>query len=355
VRATVHFQKPTPPAAPPQAQPGGLGRHFTRIAKFGAGLLTVLYLLGAASPAFRSLVSLVPGRVVPCLWMLVTASFVEQSPVSLAVSAVGFLFICKPIEQVWGSREYARFVGLCAVASTTTLWVLLLGGYALLWSRTDAGAEVLFAPYGGFVGVTGGLLVGLKQVMPDTTVKLLGVLKVGTSTLPFAIACLMAFVAFVVLMPWYPVFLFASGAFWGWFYLRFFQPVPGTALRGDQAEAFRFATLFPGVLQAPVDAAVRPLGPLAARLRARPEAVSYLPLVERAAGAPGPSQRLAERGRSALAAHMQGKGAGGEAGGGGPPAGAGAGGAAGPADGGMVEVALSAEGAGGGGDGEGER
>lgn len=99
---------------------------------------------------------------------------------SLFYTQLGLLFMSKPIEQVWGSKEYAKYVGICAVTSTTTTWLLISAVYFL----TASDIAAMYATYGGFMGVLGGLLVGLKQVMPEMTVRFAGIIKFGISTVP---------------------------------------------------------------------------------------------------------------------------------------------------------------------------
>lgn len=146
-------------------------------------MLVTLYLLCLAFPSLRANLSLVPAKVIPCVWMLFTSSFVEQSWVPLVANALSLLFMSKPIEQVWGSREYAKYISICAVSSATITWICLLVEAMIFTAVRET--DLLYVPYGGFLGVVGGLMVGLKQVMPDTTVTIAGLLKVGVSSVPF--------------------------------------------------------------------------------------------------------------------------------------------------------------------------
>jgi len=290
-----------------ERQPTGLAQRFTRISKAGAGMLVTLYLLCLAFPSLRANLSLVPAKVIPCVWMLFTSSFVEQSWVPLVANALSLLFMSKPIEQVWGSREYAKYISICAVSSATITWICLLVEAMIFTAVRET--DLLYVPYGGFLGVVGGLMVGLKQVMPDTTVTIAGLLKVGVSSVPFASVVFLAAFTFLLRLPLYPMYLLLSGIYAGWLYLRFFQPVPGTALRGDERSEFRFATLFPSPLHGPCDSVLKHLEPIAAAIRTRPQSQEALPLIRPPASTQPDSnaQRHVQRGQSALAAHLMSK------------------------------------------------
>jgi len=59
--------------------------------------------------------------VVPALsifypWTFVTAAFVEQNIFTLLVTAATFFYGGKYLERAWGSREFGKFLLVCALA-----------------------------------------------------------------------------------------------------------------------------------------------------------------------------------------------------------------------------------------------
>ena len=225
----------------------------------GVGLLTISFVSNLLLPGFRLAFGLNPARVVPRVWTLLTCVLVEPGLLAYLTSCFTILYLSKPIEQVWGSREYAKYMALCAVISSTVLTVSAWS-YALIYGTAAARLDSTYP--GGFLGVTGGLLVGLKQVAPEARAVLFGVVPVTTSVVPLIAVVTLALFSFLFYLDSSPLILLTSGVIGGWVYLRFFQPIPGTALRGDQSDSFRWATMFPSVMHGACDVISAPMSPL---------------------------------------------------------------------------------------------
>jgi membrane associated rhomboid family serine protease len=191
----------------------------------------------------------VPGRTLPCVWNLFTAGLVERQIAQLALSVVSLLVLAKIIEPVWGSKEFALFLAVVNLWSGLGTFVLLYILYAV-----QQNGQLLFSEYGGFHGNLAGLLVALKQVMPENEVTLFGFVKLKIKHLP-VLYVVLSTVASAVLggaLNTVPFILF--GAYAAWVYLRFFQQKPDLALKGDPSDEFRFASFFPEMVQPPIDA-----------------------------------------------------------------------------------------------------
>jgi hypothetical protein len=193
----------------------------------------------------------------------------------------------------------------------------------------------LFARFGGFQGVTAALLVALRQTSPDDPFApellpplaalglrhrhLSGAFVAGTAVLALFSGALhhhIGLYSFVL-----------SGSYFGWLYLRFFQPVSvacgargdaqagdavsGSALRGDPREEFSFASLFPTPLQPAISRLSAPLYACCCTPAAR-QVGAPAPASSRAAAAVSPPRQRSPP-RSSEAASTPGGGAAGDA------------------------------------------
>ena len=82
-----------PPATPAAAADGAtrIGAFIERIkvpqaTRATVAILIAMFLCGAASPEFVAHVALVPGRTIPYMWNVFTASWLEVNPLGLIVS-----------------------------------------------------------------------------------------------------------------------------------------------------------------------------------------------------------------------------------------------------------------------------
>lgn len=62
---------------------GAGGGRFTRLSLIMSGVLCVSYLVATVMPSSTYYITLVPGKVLPCVWILITAGYVELSLASV--------------------------------------------------------------------------------------------------------------------------------------------------------------------------------------------------------------------------------------------------------------------------------
>jgi len=280
-------------------------------------------------------------------WTLLTSGYYEMSLAAACVDACGLLYIGRTLEPIWGPKELTRFVVGVNVATATMSWFSM----CLLYVFSGGDEFYLFARFAGFHGVLAALLLALRQTSPEEPVFGEDALGGGGSrgignALPSlralrnkhligAYLCFTAAYAFMSGGRHHHVGLFLFdiwGAYSAWVYLRFFQP-HGSGVRGDDSADFAFAALFPPAarpviarVSAPVGAAAQAIAErrrlareasnatttTAARpppantaadaaVRAKLEQKSSVVAVDEDADARAKRERLAERGRRALA------------------------------------------------------
>lgn len=242
---------------------------FTRLSKVIGSLLGALAVLTTIYPASRAYLALVPGRTLPCVWNLVTATFISSNPVKAIAEIVALLLLARVIEPIYGSTEFLRMLLVTSTASSTAIFV---GVYILYLTSPSKDGDMLYTQFCGFHGVIGGLLVAVKQIMADQEIKLLGVAKLRARWLPslYVIAAGALVVAFKA---WTLTAYLLLCPYIAWVYLRFFQWQPETTIRGDASEEFKFSSFFPDALQAPIDVVAR-ICSLIFCLRHSPDAVA---------------------------------------------------------------------------------
>ena len=137
-----------------------------------------------------------------------------------------------------------------------------------------------YTPVSGFYGVLSGLLVGIKQILPDQELNLFvlkisakvfdhfcneiclivqSILIISQGFLTFFFLCIQwipSIVAFISVavsffikesMSYLPIILF--GIYMSWIYLRYFQRRLEVGLKGDPSDEFSFSSFFPGFLR----------------------------------------------------------------------------------------------------------
>ncbi|CAD7694975.1 unnamed protein product [Ostreobium quekettii] len=216
------------------------------LAKAVAGLLLAGYLVSLADGLLAYL-ALVPGRTVPFAWNLVTYSFVTDSIVELISSLLGWLLLSKVVEPVYGAKGLLTF--MLAVALATGMMTFVTAFIVYVATRSP---HVLYRNLCGFHGVLAGLLVTLKQIMPDQELALFGVIKFRGRHLP-GLYVLLTTVLGLLSDPLGVLPFVLYGTYFSWLYLRFFHRNPETNLRGDPSQDFRLASFFPEQVQPAVD------------------------------------------------------------------------------------------------------
>jgi len=173
------------------------------------------------------------GRV----WQLVTAGFTEKYLIcvvfNLSLLAVSNRFL----EPVWGTLEYIKFIVVINIAAYSMNLVKYFVGYVALREES-----FLYAPFSGGQGLLGGILVGLKQLIPDhVMVRAVPAVRVRHLPLCSFIAALFLMLIRVSGLRYLTVTI--GGLASSWIYLRYFQIRDSG--RGDFSDALSLASFFP--------------------------------------------------------------------------------------------------------------
>lgn len=230
---------------------GRVWRKSTALTKALAVTLVCTYTAGQLVPRLQDYLALVPDRTLPCVWNVVTAGLFPTTLTGTVVDTVSLLFIGRIVEPIWGNIEFVYF---CMVVNTAVGVATFLNMYVLyVVTRSEF---FLYAKFGGFHGVLAGLLVALRQLVPEDELPYVPWLRAKHLSGIYVVVTL----AYCVLSGGYHhhIGLYLNvlyGTYWGWLYLRYMQVVADTGLKGDPREEFSFEAMFP-----------EPLQPLAGRL-----------------------------------------------------------------------------------------
>lgn len=153
----------------------------------------------------------------------------------------GMLFFGRYLEPLWGKQELLRFVLMVNAAAGLATFLAV----TLLYLATKSEA-LLVTPFCSFSGAVVGFAVALKQLIPETELRVAGVVPLRAKFFPLLITCTTVGLALVGL-PIYTVPHTLFGLLLSWAYLRLVQRKGD--LVGDAAESFAFVTLFPEPLQ----------------------------------------------------------------------------------------------------------
>ncbi|PNW70127.1 hypothetical protein CHLRE_17g706850v5 [Chlamydomonas reinhardtii] len=237
---------------------------ITRLSKVIAVLLVALYFVAFFLPESVDYVALIPGKTLPYVWNLVTAGFLTLNPFKLGLEVVAVLLLTRLVEPVYGSKEFLKFLFVVDVSINLCV---LIGVYIIFAVGKDTG-DILYNKFAGFHGILAGLVVAVKQVMPEHEAKLFGFVKLTFKYLPLLFITIACGVAAGLQQYSYVPFLLL-GTYNAWLYLRFFQQQPDSNHWGDSSDDFKFSGFFPPLLAPLLD----PLGFLCAtvfRLRHPP-------------------------------------------------------------------------------------
>lgn len=218
---------------------------YTKLCKGLAVVLVGSHIVVQILPSVVSYLALIPAKTIPFAWNLITAGYVEQSIPGLVVSIIGLLFIGKLLEPIWGSREFLKFIFVVNFLTSICVFVTAISLYYITTQET-----YLYMPISGFQGVLSGLLVGIKQIIPDQE---LSSLKIKAKWLPSLALLVSIVVSFFTTdsATYLPTVIF--GTYIGWIYLRYWQRKPETKLKGDPSDEFAFSTFFPEPLRRVID------------------------------------------------------------------------------------------------------
>jgi len=234
--------------------PGGQQPKITRLSKAITALLIIIYAVYFFVPSTSTYLALVPGRTLPCVWNLVTAGFFTTNVVKLAFEVVSLLLLARLVEPMYGSKEFLKFLFIVDFSVCFMVFVAVYITYA-----ATASGKLLYTEFSGFHGIVAGLLVAVKQIMPDHEVKLFGVLSITVKYLPSILLLVLTALAAALKQYDQLAFLYL-GAYNAWVYLRFFQQQSDNAYQGDPSDDFKFSSFFPPFMATPIDAVAGLLG-----------------------------------------------------------------------------------------------
>ncbi|WVZ57005.1 hypothetical protein U9M48_007453 [Paspalum notatum var. saurae] len=232
---------PAPPAG------GRFSTGFTRLCKGLAVVLFLAHVLVQLFPSAATYLTLIPARTIPFAWNLVTAGYIEQTIPGAIVSILGLLLFGKVLEPLWGAKELLKFIFIVNLSTSACVFVTTIMLYYITQEES-----YLYTPLSGFYGVLSGLLVGIKQNLPDQELDLF-VLKISAKWIPSIVAFISVAVSLFMMesMSYLPTILF--GIYMSWIYLRYFQRRLEVGLKGDPSDEFSFSSFFPGFLRPVLD------------------------------------------------------------------------------------------------------
>jgi len=214
--------------------------------KFICLVLCFGYFLSFSDLAILGL-SVTPGYFNPphfWVWTALTHCFLEIHFWEVVVDIFTLVLVGKLIEPLWGALEMITFFFIV----NTGVAVLCAFFYYLLYMFTY-NAELLFEVHiHGLSGYLAGVSIAVKQVMPDHVLVRTPLGKITNRNIPLSVFGLTFIMWALGMVEGSYCTMFGIGLIIAWIYLRFYQ-VHSNGLKGDLAESFSFATLFPTVLQ----------------------------------------------------------------------------------------------------------
>uniref|UniRef100_A0A7S0RHA0 Transmembrane protein 115 n=1 Tax=Pyramimonas obovata TaxID=1411642 RepID=A0A7S0RHA0_9CHLO len=248
----IYVDDATVNATPPSIHEiWGQTRSFVQGSTFTSKVVSVVlvcgYVLYFLFPSSALTLALIPDRTLPGVWNLVTAGFFEMSLISVCFDTAALMLLGRTVEPIWGAGEFVKYImvvnvgaGFATFMSMYTLYVITRDNF------------YLYAKFGGFHGVIAGLLVAVKQLIPEEELgpaaipylrlrakRLLGLYVLGATLLCIVSGGQHHHIGFY--------FFTLLGCYIGWLYLRFFQVTPAGV--GDPSAEFAFHMLFPEPVQ----------------------------------------------------------------------------------------------------------
>lgn len=221
---------------------------FAGITKLCKGLAAVLVFGHIAVQIFPyavTYVALIPARTIPFGWNLLTAGYIEQTIHGVLISTVGLLFIGKLLEPIWGSGEFLKFIFVVNFLTSVCVFIMAIVLYYITMEEI-----YLYMPLSGFGGALSGLLIGVKQIIPDQE---LAPLKIKAKWAPSIMLFMSIVISFFTVEPATCLPMLIFGMYIGWIYLRYFQRKQETKIRGDPSDEFAFSTFFPEFFRPLID------------------------------------------------------------------------------------------------------
>ncbi|ONL98266.1 Rhomboid-like protein 19 [Zea mays] len=220
--------------------PAGGGRFFTGFTKLCKGLAVIIFLV-------HILVHLFPSAATYLTLIPASRLELKLEMKKVIMSIVGLLLLGKVLEPLWGAKELLKFIFIVNLSTSACVFVTTIVLYYITQEET-----YLYTPVSGFYGVLSGLLVGIKQILPDQELNLF-VLKISAKWIPSIVAFTSVVVSFFVKesISYLPIILF--GIYMSWIYLRYFQRSLEVGLKGDPSDEFSFSSFFPVFLRPVLD------------------------------------------------------------------------------------------------------
>eukprot|EP01083_Nonionella_stella_P005493 15864_1 len=174
-------------------------------------------------------------------WTMLTAGFYERFVplviVDIVVTAVAGSFL----EKKWKPGELLAYVLCCNFIAFAVVEIICLCSFMV-----SEDEDYVFTPMCGFSAAIAGMTVGLFQYLGDKNVLVYESAKMLTYRLLPAVTVLSSVFLWVIGGSVYHVVLTFSGAYFGWFYLRFFKKnVEDPEFKGDARDEFAFEAMFP--------------------------------------------------------------------------------------------------------------
>eukprot|EP00088_Acartia_fossae_P021424 TRINITY_DN22882_c0_g1_i1.p1 TRINITY_DN22882_c0_g1~~TRINITY_DN22882_c0_g1_i1.p1 ORF type:complete len:361 (-),score=22.62 TRINITY_DN22882_c0_g1_i1:49-1131(-) len=207
------------------------------------------YFLSYSETAVISL-SVTPGYFNPphfWIWTALTHCFLEIHFWEVVVDLFTVVLVGKLIEPLWGALEMLTFFFII----NSGVAVLCAIFYYLLYMFTY-NTQLLFQVHiHGLAGYLAGVSMAVKQIMPDLVLAKTPLGKMTNRNIPLSVFGLTFIMWAIGMVEGSYCTMFGTGLVVSWIYLRFYQ-VHSNGSRGDMADSFAFATLFPNVIQPPV-------------------------------------------------------------------------------------------------------
>ncbi|XP_023333704.1 transmembrane protein 115 isoform X2 [Eurytemora carolleeae] len=207
------------------------------------------YFLSFSETAVITL-SVTPGYFNPphfWIWTALTHCFLEIHFWEVLVDIFTMLLVGKLIEPLWGALEMVTFFFII----NSGVAVLCAIFYYILYMFTF-NTQLLFDVHiHGLSGYLAGVSMAVKQIMPDLILFRTPLGKITNRNIPLLVFGLTFIMWAIGMVEGSYCTMFGTGLVISWTYLRFYQ-VHNNGTRGDMADSFAFATLFPNVVQPPL-------------------------------------------------------------------------------------------------------
>lgn len=184
-------------------------------------------------------VCVTPGYIIPpsfWIWTAFTHAFFENR-IWMVIADIITVGLCgKLIEPLWGAIEMLTFF---AIVNTSVAFLSVVY-YIILYSITWDPVYLFSVHIHGLAGYCAGVMVAVKQIMPDHVLISLPFGKLRNRNVPLTVLLFTIILwACRILRGTYPV-MFTSGVLSSWIYLRFYQ-YHSNGSKGDMADHFTFA------------------------------------------------------------------------------------------------------------------